>query len=428
MYTMDTPMYAVGPPSWITDLSGRNVCILTFGCTYNEGDSTRLRSILSANRCTLFEDPERADAIIINSCIVIEKTERKMIRLLHDLSGREVFVTGCLPTARRAILDEFPSVRVIPPDEIHALSFSNCSDTRGPIKVVQIGSGCLGSCTYCLTRIARGRIRSIPPEVILSEIRAAVTSGAVEIRLTGQDLSAYGCDNGSPGLPSLLRQIGSIPGFFRVRLGMMNPATFGPIAQEMSDIMQNEHYFSFLHLPVQSGSDSVLARMGREYSCAGFLEIVKIMREHVPFLSIATDFIAGFPGETPFEFQATMDLLDKIRPEAVNVTRYSYRPDSLISREGELPDRIRKDRSRELIQIGYAILKEQKQMMIGRIEEVLITEQIRPDTVMGRTRGYVGVVIDGSIPLGARVMVEIVGERTHYLTGRICSLPSTSRR
>lgn len=407
--------------SWAVALSGQKICIQTFGCTYNEGDSSRLREIFGSAGGILVGSHEEADIVILNTCIVIEKTERKMIRLLRGLEneGKEVWVTGCLPSARGDILLEFPSVRVLLPEAIHAVSGCSPSFATGPVAVVQVGSGCLGHCSYCITRLARGRIRSIPGEEILTRIRSAVTGGAVEIRLTGQDLSAYGCDQGKPSLPSLLRQISQIRGDFRVRLGMMNPATLAPIVHEVADALRDEHLFSFVHLPVQSGSDSVLHRMGREYSVSGYLDLVRILRETVPGISISTDLIAGFTGESDEDFRATCDLLRVLRPEGVNVTRYSYRPGSTVSRNFELPDRIRKDRSRELIRIGYQILKEQKQTMVSLIYPVVITERLRAGSVMGRTYGYTGVVIYEDLPIGKRFMVEITGDRVHYLVGDV---------
>lgn len=411
------------PESWPGDLCEKRVCILTFGCTYNEGDSSRLYAMLTNAGCIITADPGQADVVILNTCVVIEKTERKMIRLLRDLAGteKEIIVTGCLPSARPDILDAFPTARVLLPEEIHAGSEGMMPQVSDRIAVVQIGSGCLGSCRYCITRFARGRIRSIPEDRILSQIADAVDRGAVEIRLTGQDLSAYGSDQGAPALPSLLRKIALIPGNYRVRLGMMNPATLLPIASDIATIMRNKHFFAFVHLPVQSGSDPVLALMGREYTVSEYHSLVRIFREAVPGITIATDIIAGFSGEREEDFRATCDLLTAVRPGMVNVTRYSHRPGSTASRENELPDRIRKDRSRELIRLGYAILATEKQKMIGLSCPVVITEQIRPGTVFGRTDTYCGLVLHDDLPIGVEYHVEITGEKTHYLFGRVIS-------
>ena len=403
-------------------LSGQSVCILSFGCTYNEGDSDRLRNLLTNAECILMETPDEADIVILNTCIVIEKTERKMIRLMHDLEEKELWITGCLPAARAEILKNFPNVRIIRPEEIHAFSLgAGYHPSPGPVQVVQIGSGCLGHCNYCITRHARGHIQSIPQGEILSQIQTAVEGGAVEVRLTGQDLSAYAYDLGKPGLPSLLHAIGKIQGDFSIRLGMMNPATLAPVIHEVADALSNKNFFSFVHLPVQSGSDYVLTLMGREYTISEYLGLVRILREMVPGISIATDIIAGFTGETEEDFRATCSFLTQLKPDAINVTRYSYRPGSTAPRIGELPDRIRKDRSRELIRVGYQILKEQKEKMVGRSEEVIVTERVKPGTVMGRTQSYTCVIIPENLQIGSRHLVEFTEGRTHYLIGRVIS-------
>jgi MiaB/RimO family radical SAM methylthiotransferase len=420
---MYLPLQNVPSLSWVSDLANLKICILTFGCTYNEGDSHWLSAILTHLGYQILADPTEADVIILNTCIVIEKTERKMVRLIRDYlhRGKDVVVTGCLPCARREILDEFPQVRTIFPHEIHQASHGFSLSTAGPIAVIQIGPGCLGTCRYCITRNARGRIKSLPIDVILSRIREAVDGGAVEIRLTGQDLSAYGCDRNGPQLPSLLKGITQIPGFYRVRLGMMNPATLIPIAGNVAEIIRDEHFFSFVHLPVQSGSDNVLTLMERGYTTSQYLDLIGLFREMIPDITIATDFIAGFVGEREEDFKDTCILLKNIRPGMVNVTRYSFRPGSTASRDHELPDRIRKDRSRELVRIGYEILKEEKQKMVGRICKVIITEKVKAGTVMARTESYLGVVICDDLEVGKKYLAHITGERTHYLTGKVIS-------
>lgn len=411
------------PSHWVQELSGHSVCILTYGCTFNEGDTDRLSQILTSAGCSIVSSPNEADVVVLNSCIVIDKTERKMVRLMRDLAEKPLWVMGCLPTARPDILSAFPHVRVILPDDLYGMDNPHYPASSGGIAVVQIGPGCLGECRYCITRLARGKIRSIPEGDILSQIQHAVKNGAYEIRLCGQDISAYGWDHGGSALPSLLHRIRTIPGSFKVRLGMMNPATLAPVAREVAEELCDDKFYSFVHLPIQSGSDDVLARMNRGYTVAEYLQLISIMRAFLPGISIATDIIAGYGDESEEEFRETVSLLHTLAPDMINVTRYSFRPGSSASRDGELPDRIRKDRSRELIRVGYGILKEKKAALIGTMMEVLITEELRPGSVMGRAENYLGVVIAETLPIGSSHLVEITGERTHYLIGSVCSGP-----
>lgn len=403
--------------SWVKALSGQRVCIRTFGCAYNDGDSSRLATILESNGCTIVTDPEDADAIILNTCIVIETTERKMVKEMQSYDGRQIYVTGCLPPARPELCQNGRVTGVINPDSIHRLSTGISPVYTDAVHVIQVGPGCTGSCRYCITRVARGYMRSIPEESIIQSIRYASDSGVVEIRLAGQDLSSYGHD--TPGF-SLVTLMGGVPHLgetCRIRTGMMNPATLLPIAEEVALAMRDGPFFHFLHLPVQSGSDRVLGMMGRGYTVHEVLEIVDLFRSVIPGITIATDFITGFPGETEADHLASVWLLERMRPGMVNVTRYSWRPGTGMGREGELPERIRKDRSRQLIRISYAAMRASNEKTIGSIEKVVVTEALRAGSVMARTGSYGGVVIQGGYPPGAQLYCRITGCTPHYRIG-----------
>jgi len=419
MSLKDTGYVAGDRQKWRQSLLNRHVYVGTYGCAYNEGDSAILKDILKAQNCILTTSPEDADVIILNTCIVIDKTERKMIKFLETYSRKERWVTGCLPLARPEILQDFPGVGVIHPDSIHDAAKNVSVIREGPIQVVQVGPGCMGSCRYCITRLARGSIRSIPPADIISRIARCAVGGAVEIRLAGQDLSAYGCDTGQWSLASLLKQSPSLPGACRIRLGMMNPATLLPIAERVACAMKKGPFFSFLHLPVQSGSDRVLDLMGRGYHVADILHILDAFRSEMPGITIATDIITGFPDETEEDHEETLSFLKRMKPGMVNVTRYSWRPGTGMGRIGELPDRIRKDRSRAVIHDAYAMLLKANEEKIGTIMPVITTEQIKPGSVMARSPSYEGVVIREDLLPGCSCTVKISGCTPHYLLGDV---------
>ncbi|MFY1645444.1 radical SAM protein, partial [Methanoculleus bourgensis] len=168
------------------------------------------------------------------------------------------------------------------------------------------------------------------------------------IQLTGQDVAAWGLNRGE-SLPDLLQAITEIPGRFAVRLGMMHPAPVLRILDPLIDAYASEKMFRFLHLPVQSGSDTVLERMQRGYRAGDVIRIVDAFRERYPDMMISSDFITGFPGETDEEFRQTLDLLRRAAFVKVNITRYSRRPGTPAAALKDLPERIRKDRSRALL-------------------------------------------------------------------------------
>ncbi len=402
---------------WEEAFSGRPVCIRTFGCAYNFGDSDLLASVLKNRGSMIVTDPALAEVIVINTCIVIGSTERKMIKEIASYPGREVYVTGCLPLALPAHLQNFPSVKAIHPDSIHRAAAIVPYFHEGMISVVQIGPGCVGSCRYCITRCARGSIRSIPPEQIHAHIARCVRGGAVEIRMAGQDLSAYGCDTSQWTLATLLENLPPLSDTARIRLGMMNPATLKPIARNVAQAMKKGPFFSFLHLPIQSGSDRVLDLMGRGYQVADIQSIIDIFRSEMPDITIATDIITGFPGETDDDHKQTRDLIRHLSPGMVNVTRYSWRPGTGMTREHELPDRIRKERSRAIIHETYAMFQRANEKKTGTVMSVTPTEELKPGSVMARSERYEGVVIREDSQLGIPCIVRITGSTPHYLIG-----------
>jgi len=241
----------------------------------------------------------------------------------------------------------------------------------------------------------------------------------VEIRLAGQDLSSYGMDTGQESLGSLFQNIPWMSETCRIRPGMMNPATLLPIAQDVAQAMKKGPFFSFLHIPVQSGSDRVLDLMRRGYHVTDILHIISIFRSEMPDITIATDFIAGFPGETEDDHQKTLHLLHMMKPGMVNVTRYSWRPGTGMDHEGELPDRICKDRSREIIHDAYEMLLRANEVKTGRIMQVVTTESPKPGSAMARSSSYEGVVIKKDIPPGTLCTVKITECTPHYLVGEL---------
>ena len=393
----------------------RRVYIESYGCTYNHADTGRLVAILEGLGCTRVGRPEEADAIIINTCTVIEATERKMLRRLALFADRDLYVTGCMPIVQMDRIRSVCTPHVIHPDEIANRADGVGTQGAGAIGVVQVASGCLGRCSYCLTRFARGRLVSASREAILDAVRNLVASGAYEIQLTGQDVAAWGLDRGE-SLPELLRDIAEIPGKFAVRPGMMNPAAVLRILEPLVNAYESEKIFRFLHLPVQSGSDSVLARMQRGYRAVDVIRIVDTFRERYPDMMISSDFITGFPGETDEGFSQTLDLLQKAAFVKVNITRYSRRPGTPAAALKDLPERIRKDRSRMLLAEANRIYDAYNERWIGRVTPVVATEKNAPGSTVCRNPCYLNVVIKEDLPFGFSGQAMITGNRRHYGT------------
>jgi MiaB/RimO family radical SAM methylthiotransferase len=284
------------------------------------------------------------------------------------------------------------------------------------VGIVQIGRGCHGSCTYCITRQARGSLISYRAEEILQEIRRCHECGATEIRLCAQDCSAWRGEEGQD-LSDLLSMTGEISGSFLLRVGMMNPSTLLPVLDPVIEALRHERIFHFVHLPAQSGSDRILKKMGRGYTSGDFISIVREFRAKIPDISIATDMIAGFPGEDEGDVQASLDLLSEIMPVKVNITRYSPRPHTAVAGEKGHTDYVKKVRSRQLQCHAEVLYRHQNQSLLGRTEGVTVTEHVRPGSVLCRTGNYTGVVVERDLPVGTRLCVRITGDRIYFFYG-----------
>ncbi len=405
------------PGAWLEPLSGRRVYIETYGCRYNFGDTAKLNEILKDRGSTITVSEDDADAVVVNTCTVVASTERRMLRRLAQLRNRPLFVTGCMPVVQANAIRSVCDPVFIDPEAIQQSYRRVNTVAGGDTGIVQVAQGCLGECTYCLTRLARGRLKSFTGAEIHDQVRAFSRAGTAEIQLTAQDVSAWGRDSGA-SFPGLLRQISDIPPPSMLRIGMMNPASVMGIIDDLVDAFSNNRIFRFIHLPVQSGSDAVLARMGREYSVVDYEEIVRTFRRKMPDVTLMTDMIVGFPYESEDEFNDSLTLLDRVRPNKVNITRYSKRPLTPLAQEKDFPDFVKKDRSRLMNTHAERIYAEINRPLIGTTVPFVVTEIIRPGSVMGRSPAYVGIVINEDLPVGFEGHARLENDRKYFFIGK----------
>lgn len=391
----------------------------TYGCTYNTGDTEKVIEIARSQGCTIADTAEDADAVLINTCIVVDRTEKHMYERMRLFAGKTLIVTGCLPgISADRVLSVHPDAYIIDPDLIHSCYREIGTVSAADHAVLQIAKGCNGHCTYCITRFARGKLVSFPFEDVVRQAREFVRGGATEIQLTAQDVSSWGMDR-TDGLrlPDLLRALTEIPGEFRIRIGMANPDTLLPILDDFLDAIADPKIFLFLHVPVQSGSDAVLKAMGRRYTAVQYEEICRRAREIYPDIRISTDYIAGFSGETAEESETSVAQIFATRPGKVNITRFSVRPGTPAAKMKGLPEPVKKERSRALTNAANAVYDANNEDWIGKTVDAVVTEMVRAGSVTARDRTYQNIVILSEIPIGTRVRVTITGHRRHYLVG-----------
>jgi len=407
------------------------VYLESYGCTLNHGESRIIGEQLRHAGHILVASESDADLVVLSTCVVIDATERKMVKRIAELHrNRKPFVvSGCMASlSELAIKEVAPEAIVLPPDRLNEavlaideIPFSAAGGVlRGPTPeaIIPIAQGCLGSCTYCITRLARGKLKSVPRDEILRMVERAVISGHREIQLTAQDSGAYGMDIGTD-LPALLDAVCEIDGEFRVRVGMLNPNHALPLLDKLLDAYEDDKLFKFLHLPVQSGHDGILKAMGRKYKVEDFKKIVSAFRSKYPDMTLATDVILGYPGEGAEEYAATRSLIEGVRPDIVNVTRFSARPGTpAFDLKPTVHGRQVKEWSRELTKLRFKISRENNERFVGRTERVLTTECGKGDTTMARTQGYRAVVIEEELRIGEFMDVVIERAEDCYLVGR----------
>ena len=401
----------------LSEIRKQKVYIETYGCRFNFGDSLKLFEILKRQGCSRVSSEREADVVIVNTCTVIEKTERRMLRRLMQIDDRNLYVTGCMPEVQRDAILAVCTPTFIPHAAIRERYRHIRAMPSDPVGIVQIAEGCTGACTYCITRMARGPLKSAPVSEILGQIAAFGRAGAAEIQLTAQDTGSWGRDLGQ-ALPDLLYAIGNMPGRFRIRVGMMNPSVVYGILDDLVDAFAADNLFSFIHVPVQSGSDRILRRMGRGYGTGEFEQIVSAFRRRYPEITVATDVIAGFPGETEVDFHESLDLIRRMRFSKVNVTRYSRRPLTPAFPLADLPDAVKKDRSRAIQQCAETISAEIHDRLVGNCLPFLVTEQIRKGSVMARTDNDTGIVLKEELTTGMTGVARITGASNYFLNGR----------
>ncbi|MFW5949350.1 MAG: tRNA (N(6)-L-threonylcarbamoyladenosine(37)-C(2))-methylthiotransferase, partial [Halolamina sp.] len=383
--------------------------IETYGCTSNRGESRSIESALRDAGHYRVDGPKAADVSILNSCTVVEKTERNMLRRAQELDEQtaDLIVTGCMALAQS---EEFQQAdidaQVLHWDDVPGAVTNGECPTPGPgvepvldgvVGILPIARGCMSNCSYCITKQATGRIDSPPVEENVEKARALVHAGAKELRVTGQDTGVYGWDDGERDLPELLDRICDIDGEFRVRVGMANPGGVHGIREELADVFaRNEKLYDFLHAPVQSGSDTVLEAMRRQHRVGEFVEIVETFDETLDHWTLSTDFIVGFPTETEADHEQSMALFREIRPEKVNVTRFSKRPGTDAAEMKGLGGQRKKDRSKAMSELKRDIVAEAYEELVGTTREVLVVEEGTGDSVKCRDSAYRQIVVQNA--------------------------------
>lgn len=419
------------------------IFIEAYGCAASYGDSEMIAGMLANGGHTLVTDSSESDLNIVVTCSVKDATANRMIRRIKSLNSRPLVVAGCLPKAEPGTVQKFAkNASMLGPNSIgrvlHVvdsalaggrlaeLSDTDASKTGLPkvrlnpvVGIVEIASGCLSECTFCQTKLAKADLKSYRLGDIVRQVQAEVNDGCREIWLTSTDNGCYGLDIGT-SLPELLREVCDIPSEFRVRVGMMNPMYMPRIRDGLLDAYENPKLYRFLHVPVQSGSDRVLHEMRRGHTAGTFSNVAGLARRRFGDFTISTDVIVGFPTETDSDFEDTVAMLERVRPDVVNLSRYSARPGTESATWRQIDESETRRRSRTIFELANKISLENNRRWLGWTGDVLFNEQT-PDGVKGRNFAYKPVFVRDEVEVGQTCTVQIHRATINSLVGHITS-------
>jgi MiaB-like tRNA modifying enzyme len=287
------------------------------------------------------------------------------------------------------------------------------------IGIVPIASGCVDHCAYCSVKLIKGHIYSYPQERIIEEVKNNLKEGCKEIWITSQDNGAYGLDDGKYKLIELMKEILKIRGDFKIRLGMLNPRHALKMLDGLIEIYQDNKMFKFIHLPVESGNNEILTLMRRKYNVFEFKDMIDKLRSKIENITIATDMIVGFPGESEIQFHDSLQLIAEIKPEILNISRFHPRPNTRAFKMKQIDAWKVKNRSREMTRLFNKIAEKENKKWLGWEGEVLIDGRGKYGTFIGRNFAYRQVVLRGNFNLGDKVKVRVKETTVHDLRASI---------
>ena len=426
--------------------------IITYGCQMNVADSERMAGLLRQIGYSLTDDLDAADLILINTCCVRATAEDKVFgqigrfkTLKRQKPAFILGVTGCMAQKEGAdLLKRAPHVdfvlgtgqssevaRVVQSIELERKHVVDTSNVSGdipsevyPLRGGQVSTfvpimyGCNNFCTYCIVPYVRGRERSRKPNEIIAEVKQAVAEGFKEITLLGQNVNSYA---GGMTFAELLAAVDKVAGVERLRFMTSHPKDLSD--ELIAAIAGGEHICEHIHLPVQYGSDKILRRMNRVYSVEGYLRLVEKIRSAIPNVSLTTDLIVGFPGETEEDFQETLNFIRAVEFDAAFTFIYSRRSGTPAATfANQIDDETKHRRLNELMTVQNAISLAKNRAMIDSVVEVLVEGASKTDDKIytGRTRSNKLILFaHGSERAGDLVNVRITQAQTWLLKGDV---------
>jgi tRNA-2-methylthio-N6-dimethylallyladenosine synthase len=438
--------------------TGRSYFLRTFGCQMNEHDSERIAGLFEADGMVPAATIDQADVVFVNTCTIRENADNKLygtlghLKALKDANpGARLVVGGCAAQKDRDLVrrrapwvdvvlgthnldrvvdlldhaEEWGPVTEILEQPVGAVA-SDLPVRResGHAAWVSIQTGCNNTCTFCIVPSVRGGEVSRRPGDVIREVRGLAEEGVVEVTLLGQNVNTYGRDLAIDGrrrpiFADLLRRVGEVEGIRRIRFTSPHPAD---ISEDVALAMaETSAVCEQLHFPLQSGSKRILARMHRGYTPERYLQRLRMVRDHVPDLTVSTDIIVGFPGETEDDFAATLEVVAEARFDSAFMFIFSPRPGTAATtmEDDYVDSDVVGERFQRLLDLQGSISRERNQALVGTRLEVLSEgpSERDPTRTSGRSRGGRLVHVESTIPTGSFAEVLVTDATTFYLVG-----------
>ena len=430
------------------------IYIETYGCQMNEYDSEIIRAILESADIEIVHAPVEADVVLINTCAVREHAELRVINRIHEIRRLHTHrpfrlgIVGCMAKGvkkqlegkRRLPVDfivgpdnyrRLPELLASPPTKRSGRYEVELSDyetyagiyprRQGGVNAwIAVMRGCNNFCSFCIVPYARGRERSRSPQSVIDEVRLLTAEGFSQVTLLGQNVNSYQYKN--MDFAALLEAVSRVEGIKRVRFTSPHPKDF---PMHLVDVMAAEPTIcKHIHLPLQAGSDRILKLMRRTYTSGEYLDLVEAIRARVPAITLTSDIIVGFPGESAAEFDETLEIMRRVEFDSSFIFQYSPRPGTLAARKyaDDIPAEEKSRRSVLLNAVQNEISLGKNSARIGAIEEVLVEQRgtkKSPQESQGHTDGnHLVILQEGSYAVGELVKVRILDATAHVLKGK----------
>jgi threonylcarbamoyladenosine tRNA methylthiotransferase CDKAL1 len=424
-----------------------NVHVITQGCSGNLRESELMMGLLDKSGHQIVKDEKNSEVNVVNICTVKGDftAMREIRRIKRKFPDKKLVIAGCITPSIMPQVKEldasasfinthnFGKINTVVDGsmqgsilELMDKKYENKVDLpsvrKNPIVgIIPILNGCNYFCTFCSTKLVKGKLFSYPIDAIKADLKNHLRDGCREIWITSNDTGAYMVDKGGKQkLVELMNNLLSVPMDFKVRIGMMNPGNTITVLDRLIEVYKHPKMFKFLHIPLQAGNNEVLKGMNRRYTVEEFVKVVEAFRKEIPKITISTDMIVGFPTETIEQFEDSLKVLRKIKPDTINISRYVMREGTIAAKMKLIATNKVKYRSREMTKVYHEVALENNLKWVGWSGKILIDEKGTGSSFVGRNYCYKPVSVFGDYKLGDEVKVKVEKATKFGLRGVVC--------